>query len=218
MARIIVSVPASLCRVTGFTWQIDWRTQPTAEATDGNSQIMNVGFPRWIGTLPLILRPADVLQWRAVHAQARGRLGLYRITMTDVLVPVPQDGRPWDNGEPWEGGALWEGEPFWTVETAAAAGATELRVTIPTDMPEPVVGQIVSHQDWPTHVVEALEDAGVWTLRISRPLPVAAAAEDQIELRAKGIFEAVDDMTGNPAYDLNRVASFSMSFREYLRR
>jgi hypothetical protein len=218
MARTVITVPPALCRVTGFNWQIDWRTKPTAEATDGNSQIMSVGFPRWIGSLPLILRPADVLQWRAVHAQARGRLGLYRITMTDPLVPVPQDGRPWDSGEPWGSGELWEGEPFWLVETAAAAGATELRVTIPADMPDPVVGQIVSHQDWPTHVVEALEDTGVWTLRISRPLPVAAAVEDQIELRAKGIFEATDDTSGNPAYELERVSRFSMSFREDLRR
>ncbi len=223
MARAIITMPASINkRLSAIDWDIDWRTQPSPEGTDGNSRVMVGGFPRWVGSLNLTLFRDDILTWRATRAQAKGRLGLYRVIMVDPIVPVPIEGQPWGNGQPWANGLPWVGESFWVVETAAARGATSVRVTIPTDAPVPKVGQIVSHDDWPTRVVAASLASGVWTLTIDRPLMAAAQINDTIDLRAKGVFEASDDAAGNPSYESGRTRRHTsyatIQLREYLSR
>lgn len=218
MARPIIDVPPDLCRATGFDWDIDWRTQPTGEATDGTEGVLSVGFPRWIGTLALVLPPDLILQWRAVRAKARGRIGLYRVEIYDPLVPVPMDGKPWFNGEPWNNGEPWSGTPFWNFAQAQARGDSTVRLTVPAPMPDPVAGQIISHEEWPTRVTRAIYEDGAWTVEIDRPLIVAAASGDPICLRPIGIFEAVSDTSGNPSYDLDRVSKPTLELREYLRR
>lgn len=218
MSRQIIDVPFSLCRMTGFDWDIDWRTQPAGENTAGTNGALSVGFPVWVGSLSAVLPGEFILQWRAVRAKARGRLGLYRIEIYDPLVPVPIAGQPWADGETWDGGGLWGGNSFWTFAVAAARGDTTIKVTVADPMPVPVAGQIISHEDWPTIVTSAVLEAGVWDLTISRPLVVAAAVDDHISIRPTGIFEAVNDTTGNPEYGPDRVSRPVLELREYLNR
>jgi hypothetical protein len=218
MARQIITVPRQLCRVSAFDWDIDWRNQPGGEATNGNTMVMSAGFPRWVGTMPLVLPPSLVLAWRAVRAHARGRMGLYLITMIDSLAPYPADGQPWANGEPWANDENWEGDPVWLFAVAALRGASTIRVTIPAGMPDPIQGQIVSHEHWPTIITSVEKDGAQWVLTIARPLIVDAGLGNSLSLRPTGIFEAVSDVTGNPTYGLGRVSRPVMELREYLNR
>jgi len=218
MARDIITIPPDLCRVTAFDWDIDWRTQPGGETTAGNSQIYQQGFPRWFGNLPLVLTPSLILRWRAVRAHARGRLGLYKVTMPDWLIGVPGEGQPWYDGQPWGNDEFWESNPLWLFAANAPRGSSTIRVTVPEGMPAPQQGRIVSHNDWPTIITSVAEISAQWELTIARPLIEAAVSGDPLSLRPTGIFEAISDGTGNPAYDLDRVARPVMEFREYLNR
>ena len=73
-------------RMAQVNWDIDWRGQPSAERSDGSTQVVNNAFPRWVGSPRVVLNSGQLAQWRAIRWQAQGRLGIYRVFMVDPHV------------------------------------------------------------------------------------------------------------------------------------
>ena len=128
-------------------------------------------------------------------------------------------GVPFSTGAYFSTGAGFDAGPFIAAAEAAEVGASEIRVTTTTAALVPVLGQILSADDWPmavTHVVP--EDGNVYRLGIQMPLRAAIAQGDPIRLVAMGRFELLDDLAGRAAYGLDLVSTPTISFREVLTR
>ncbi|NIZ63284.1 hypothetical protein DL239_20155 [Sedimentitalea sp. CY04] len=222
MQREIVTIPPNFLRVLNVDWDIDWRGQSVGDATSGSSATVYNSFPRWVGSPKVSLVRDEITQWRAIRAQAQGRVGIYRMEMVDPLGFIAPDVNP--NGVSFSGGGLFNGgsgfayTPICRAVNPAGAGATEIRLDVAGEA-APVVGQIMSHDDWPFVVVWAsLVSGNVYDVGIQMPLRADIAVNDLINLRGVGRFEAVDESAGNPAYDRRRVSSIQLSFREVLSR
>lgn len=222
MQREIVTIPPNFLRVLSTNWDIDWRGQSVGEAISGTSTTVYNSFPRWIGSPNVALVGNEITQWRAIRAQAQGRVGIYRMEMVDHLGFASS--APYPNGISFSGGGLFSNgsgfayTPICRAVYAAAMGATEIRVDV-AGQAAPVVGQIMSHDDWPFMVVWAVLVSGdIYDIGIQMPLRADIAANELINLRGVGRFETVDGNAGNPAYDRRHVSNIQLSFREVLNR
>jgi len=226
-ARPIVTVPRSLMRQTAVDWDIDWREKSAGEGTDGTGQTVISAAPRWFGSVPLVLPRASALEWRALRHTARGRTGLYRLPMIDPLGYSDADivgagsGLPFTSGRRFDTGSGVAYRPTVEMHEAAAAGATRITVR-ETQAVHPLrIGMLISHDDWPVEITSRTDDTDdgvpVVTLELAPFLRAPIPAGALIELAATGIFECFDG-SGNPVYDLTRVARPTMNFREYLNR
>lgn len=229
MRRDVVTVPRGLLRFLDMSWDIDWGGQGLGQNNAGNGQIVFNRFPRWIGQPRILLHREQVLAWRAVRAQAQGRVGLYRVPLTDPLgfkltdagasEATIETGLPFADGAYFTDETGWAYEPFVTVSGAAAAGATEITIdTAPVPGFVPKVGQIMSHEDWPFQVQSVVDaGSGLFDLTVQMPLRAAIPSGDLVYLGAWGLFEA-NDGSGNPGYAPALVSRPTLEFTEALRR
>lgn len=229
MRRDVVTVPRALLKFLDMSWDIDWGGQGLGQSNAGNGQIVVNRFPRWIGQPQIFLHREQILAWRAVRAQAQGRVGLYRVPLTDPLgfkrTDTGASAATIETGLPFAGGAYfsddtgWAYEPFVTASEAVSAGATEIRIdTAPVPGFAPKIGQIMSHDDWPFQVQSVIDaGSGLYDLTVQMPLRKAIAAGEVIHLGAWGIFEASEG-SGNPGYAPSLVSRPTLEFTEALRR
>lgn len=222
MQREIVTIPPNLLRVLSVDWDIDWRGQSLGDVNSGAGATVYNAFPRWTGSPSIVLAEQEITQWRAIRAQAQGRVGIYRMEMCDPIGFASSElypsGVPFSNGEVFSTGVGFAYNPSCQAVNAAVRGATEIRIDV-AGHAAPVVGQIMSHDDWPFVVTwVALVSGEVYDLGIQMPLRAAIAADDLINLRGVGRFEVADPRAGNPAYGLQRVSRIQLSFREVLTR
>ena len=228
MQRHLVTVPASVFRLSTVDWDIDWRSQMSGEANDGNTQTVFNAFPRWVAEPQLALAGEMLRQWRAIRLRAQGQVGILRIIMTDPVgfdpaaVGVDQawleTGVPFDTDQPFSTGQGFEFDPFVMADAAAPAGAEVIRVLV-SDMTVPAVGQFLSHDDWPFVVTSVTPvSGGAYELGVQMPLRRAIPSGAAIQMRATGLFEMVNPRGGNPSYGLDFVSRPSIALREYLNR
>ncbi len=228
MSRTVVTIGYQLMRLAQAEWSIDWRGSPTAEATSSFTQTVFNAFPRWVGTLGLLVRRDMVGQWRAAMWAGQGRAGIYRVPMIDpatfnrlAVLSAQQaaQGNPFSTGAYFSTGAGFDAGPFIPATEAAAAGSTEIRVTATDAALVPVAGQILSADDWPMGVTYVLpEGDGVYRLGIQMPLRAAIAEGAPVRLVAMGRFEVLDDLSGQPVYGASPISTASLKFREVLNR
>lgn len=219
MQRPIITIPDGFLRHLRMNWDIDWRGQGAGETTGGNTQVVFNAFPRWIGQPEVFLHGAEITQWRAIRAQAQGLLGIYRVEMIDPLGftdPMIGSTIPFSTGQTFSTGQGFAYSPFVTAMVDVPAGASEIVVTATA---APVVGQIMSHKDWPFVITYVTPEGGsYYRLGVQMPLRAAITAGDLLDLRAFGLFEVTEGAAGNPAYGASRVSTISLSFREVLNR
>ncbi|WIY23355.1 hypothetical protein [Parasedimentitalea psychrophila] len=220
MQRPIVTIPAGFLQLLEVDWDIDWRGQPPGNDTGGGTSVVYNRFPRWIGSPSILLQGDGIAQWRAIRAQAQGRVGIYRLPMVDPVGFVSSaltGGTSFEGGATFASGTGFAAEPACFAAAGAAAGAVQIRVE--NAEVAPVIGQIMSHKLWPFTVTWVSEvSAGVYELGIQMPLRAAIAAGDTIKLQGEGLFEAVEDSMGRAGYDLDLVARPRLNFREVLNR
>lgn len=220
MAGQIVTVPRDLMRATLLDWDIDWGGQ-TAGVTSGNmTQTTLNAFPRWIGFLSLRARREVLLSWRALRDAAQGKVNLYRLPLIDpVAYAPPVAGVPFSNGAGFAEGALFLADPFCTLALAASAGATTLVFNTASTSVAPVVGQVMSIDDWPFRIVSITSiDGDLMTVQIAMPLRAAADAGSMAMMQATGLFEVVDPAPGAMGYGATHIATPSLTFIEALQR
>ncbi|OWU80431.1 hypothetical protein [Phaeobacter sp. 22II1-1F12B] len=225
MQRPIITIPFGFLRTANFDWDIDWHEQSLGEANSGASQTLYNAFPRWTGGPGIFLQGKAVAQWRAIRAQAQGRIGMYRIRMcdpaafrlSDTGVGFTGSGSPFSTGQPFSTGYGFEYVPTCSAKKSASAGATEIRIENAAAVPVP--GQIMSHNYWPFAVtyVTAIS-AGVYDLGVQMPLRAPIAAGDVIKLRGEGLFEALESGMGRMGYGPGIAGRVQLSFREVLSR
>jgi hypothetical protein len=220
MQRPIVTIPAGFLHLVDANWDIDWRGQPPGNDTGGGTSVVYNRFPRWVGSPSIVLQGDAIAQWRAIRAQAQGRVGIYRLSMVDPVgstsVAAP-GGTSFEGGASFASGVGFASEPACFAVADVSAGAVQIRVD--TAEFAPVVGQIMSHKLWPFVVTWVLEvSAGTYDLGIQMPLRAAITAGDIIKLEGEGLFEAVEDGMGAAGYDVDLVARPRLNFREVLNR
>lgn len=225
MQRPVITIPSGFLREINCDWDIDWRGQSLGDNNAGISQTVYNAFPRWTGAPSLFLEGKAIAQWRAIRAQAQGRIGIYRMRMCDPAgfslwdtgVEVPETGISYATGRPFSTGYGFEYVPTCSAKKSASAGATEIRIENAAAVPVP--GQIMSHNYWPFAVTYVTSvSAGVYDLGVQMPLRAAIAAGDVIKLQGEGLFEASEEGMGRPGYDVSIVSRPQLSFREVLSR
>jgi len=226
MRRPIITVPPGFLRKLSVEWDIDWRGQSLGDNSGGNTQSVFNRFPRWVGSPEVLIGRAEIGRWRAIRAAAQGRAGIYRVSMCDPAIfrdadtgaSVPVFGIPFsEDNQPFSTGQGFAYEPVCVAASAAAAGATQIRVG-DADAP-PVVGQIMSHNLWPFAVTSVTELAGgEYEIGVQMPLREAIPAGADIKLRGEGLFEAVEDSMGRHKYGPGYASRVPLSFREVLNR
>lgn len=217
MLRPVITIPTDLLRQLRVTWDIDWRGQSAGDTNGGTTQVVYNAFPRWVGTPEALLIGAEILQWRAIRAQAQGLLGIYQVPMLDPLGHGEiGPAVPFSTGETFDTGQGFANEPLMQAASAAAVGATALTLSGDT---APRIGQIMGHGYWPFMVV-GVDDVspGVWSVSIQMPLRAAVGVGDTIRWQGVGLFEMVDASAGNPAYGVTRTTQIAIGLREVLTR
>jgi hypothetical protein len=226
MEREIITIPSSLMRITRVDWDIDWRGQGVGESNAGSGQTIYNAFPRWTGSVALYLRRDSLLQWRAIRAQAQGRVGIYRVPMRDPLgfdaVETGQSyptGVPFANGQSFGSGYGFAYEPFCTAVNAASAGDTQIRVDASAVGVAPKIGQIMSHNSWPFLVTWVTEiSLDVYDIGIQMPLREAIVVDDPVLMQGVGLFEVTEDKSGAMPYGHKHQSTPVFDFREVLNR
>lgn len=227
VSRPFVSVPRSLVRISAVDWDIDWRERSAGAGNSDSTQVVIGPAPRWFGSVPLVLPRQATLEWRALRLTARGRTGIYRMPMVDPLgICITRTtseglGLPFSTGERFSTGKGFRYKPTLTNVGAAAAGANEIVVSENQATHALRLGMLLSHDDWPFAVTSITSDTlggdPVFVLTFEPFLRAAIPDGDLIEMDATGLFECVDG-SGNPAYDMNRVAQPIVNFREWINR
>ncbi|WP_343502142.1 MULTISPECIES: hypothetical protein [Roseobacteraceae] len=228
MTRPLVTVPEDLIESSSFNWDIDWRGQPGAESTADTTQVVFNRFPRWVGSLDPTLTRELIGRWRALRWSAQGRAGIYRLPMLDPAVfnrlsvlsaQQVQLGNPFSTGSYFSTGSGFYPGPYVEAAESAAAGASEVRLTVPMLGLVPVPGQIISADDWPMGVTYVIPEGGdTYLVGVQMPLRAAITAGDAISLVGIGRFEVTDDLAGRAAYGQHLISTPSIEFREVLAR
>jgi len=230
MTRTLIDMPPDLLRYISVDWDIDWRSQRLGEFTDGVTRTAFTGVPRWIGTPKSYLDRSRLGRWRATRAVAAGGWGIYRIRMVDLGVApmagagitpaIAAQGRAWSTGEYFSTGKGWEAVVTATAAASYPVGATEVQIdTTPSGSVEPVVGQIMSHDDWPFMVVSLRNRGGaLWDLQIAPGLRGAITAGDIVMMQGVGRFQAMDSGMGEVGYDRQMRTRTQLQFMEVLAR
>lgn len=221
MARPYVTIPLGLFRPLDFNWQIDWRTQDAGSTTDGITQTMGQGFPRWIGSPRIRLSRAQIATWRALLATAQGRRGLFLVEMADAVIDLPPytgTGRTFASGVTFSNDRGFLASEAYALVFGKSAGDEQITVDTFDGLPNPVPGQILGHGLWPFEVTW-VEPLSATRFRLgTTPLRAAMSAGDAIALRPRGVFEMVEDTSGNPAYARAMRSTVQLQFREWLNR
>jgi hypothetical protein len=215
--RQIIDIPRVFLRNSAVNWQIESAGQSSGQDTGGGDQVVVTGFPRFIGTVPLVLPPDMIPHFRALIAKVDGRINAIRLAMIDPLV------RPLGAGA-WQGqwqaylaGVYEEPSPKVTAVAASAAGASAITIDErPLSLPVRI-GAILSYSDRPFIVIGRAGPAEARILsvkRLSVPIPV----DGQIDLIGRGVFLLTDPLAGNPAYDLMRVSRPELPLSEWITR
>ncbi|MBT9387017.1 hypothetical protein KM176_24465 [Pseudooceanicola sp. CBS1P-1] len=217
MSRAIIDLPRFLLRASLVDWDIDWRGQSAGGDTAGGEQVVYNAFPRWVGSPRIILPGPMIGVWRAIRAQAEGRVNAYRVPMVDPVSLRPQ-ARDWRADlQAWQRGIYRPHRPVVTCTTAVAAGATTITVNEALAGQPVRVGAFLSYDDWP-FVVTGRAGAGAAVTLSVKMLRTAIPAGAAIDLAASGVFLGTSDTMGNPAYDTSGVASVDLDFREWIGR
>lgn len=213
----IIDLPRVFVRATAVDWAIDWRGQSAGSDVGGGNQIVSAGFPKFVGSLSLVLPRDMVLPFRAILTKLRGRANALRVPMIDPLAGYTSSWAWHQAFLAWQNGSYVDPRPTITVVSSASAGAATIMVD-ETDQPRPVpVGAILSYGDWPFTVVGRSGSGASVTLTVER-LAVAIPSGASVDLLARGLFRVTEETAGQPIYDMARVARPSFSLQEWITR
>lgn len=217
MIRAQITVPRVLMRAAVCNWDIDWRGQPPAQDVGGGEQIVYNAFPRFIGSPQIILPRQMIGAWRALRAQAQGRVNAWVVPMIDPVSYAVGRGSWQSDWEAYLAGQYVEPRPKVVATAAASAGATTITVD-ETGAQEPVrIGAYLSYDDWPFIVTARSGSGAAVTLTVAM-LRTAIPDEAEIDLYARGVFVSVDDAAGGAQYALNGPMAVQPSFVEWVTR
>ena len=190
MTRPIIDIPRVLMRAVSCDWDVQWGGQSAGGDTGGGDQTVINRFPRFVGAPSVVLPPEMVGLFRALRAQAEGRVGAWRVPMVDpVSAQMPGNWR--SDLAALQAGTYVEPRPKVICVGAVAAGASSLVVN-EVAAPFPVrVGAFLSYADWPMIVTGRSGSGAAVTLTI-KMLRVAIPAGAEIDLCARGLFVAAD--------------------------
>lgn len=213
----IIDIPLIFCRVTEVDWSPDWRGQGAITGLDGNDQFAINRFPRWVGTMPMVLPPQMIGEWRAIMSRGRGVANLYRVRMIDpVTFETGRSGGWLADWSDYQAGYYVEPRPQ-VACAGAAPGATTITVDERT-LESPIkVGSIMSYDDRP-FLVEGRSGSGASTVLTVAMQRATIPAGGQIDCIARGIFRAADAASGRPSYDVSRVSTPTLSLTEWINR
>lgn len=229
MFRDTVTIPQGLLKILSFDWRINWRNQSSGEFMDGATGTHFGGVPRWEGQPTAFLSGRDIAQWAAIRDTAQGKRGLYRVPMADPAAYVHagtgatrsqiENGVPLSVDTFFSDGTGFGYEAFAVAVGSTAAGASTIRVDVAScgDL-APVIGQIMSAQDWPFRVTSVTSVSGTqYDLTVQR-LRVAINDGDFLPMRGVGLFEAVEAEMGATQYGAGQHTTVQLGFIEALRR
>ncbi|MBW4985072.1 hypothetical protein KZZ07_21235 [Mameliella sp. CS4] len=230
MDRQIITTPAGFLQPVAISWDIDWRDQAAGEFGDGITRTEFTGFPRWIGAPTVPLDRTTIGQWRAIRAAAQGGRGIYRIRMIDpatfvrtatgISRTVACNGNTTTDGNTFSNGFGTEYRPIALAAADYAVGAEVIRVDVSScNDVAPVVGQIMSHQDWPfavTHVRD--RGSSVYEIGIQMPLRAAITSGDVIQMQGIGRFQARESGMGRADYGAGIFSRPTLDFIEVTAR
>ena len=218
VARTTTDVPLLFARDTVCNWQVDWRGQAGLEDTNGGEQIVQNAFPRFVGAPEYVFPPEMIPDWRALRARGRGRIGAFRLRMTDVVAGQGISSGDWREAWlAWRAGIYVEPRPRVPVVGAVLAGATSIVVN-ETTAPVPIkAGTYLSYSDWP-FIVRARSGSGAAVTLTVEMLRVAIPDGGMVDLTARGLFVPTTDTAGWPNYDISRVARVSFPVIEWITR
>lgn len=118
----------------------------------------------------------------------------------------------------WSNSKNWSYVANMVVAADYPAGSTFITVDITTEGVAPVLGQIMSHNDWPFLVTSVEQTSGnIYTIGVQMPLREAVTEGSQIKYIGTGLFEALTDTEGNPAYNDVGFSRPQFKLREWLR-
>lgn len=213
----IVDLPRVFMRASAVPWYIDWGGKSAGSDNGGGDQIVMDGFPRFKGTVQIVLAPPMVLAFRAILTRLQGRANFLRVPLVDPLAVYTSPGAWQLAFRAWQNGSYIEARPKVRVRVAAAAGATEIAVDErPLRQPVPM-GAIMSYADWP-FVVVGRSGLGETTVLTVERLRVALTVDAEIDIEARGLFRLDDATAGNPDYGLTRVARPVLPLTEWITR
>lgn len=226
MKREIIKIPDTLFKELEMTWDIDWHGQGLGESNAGIHQTIYNALPRWVGKPKVFLSGASIAQWRAIRAQAQGRLGVFKIAIVDPVGFGPAEtgvafpkGIPFSSGSFFSNGYGFNYTPQAVAANAANAGDTRMRLDMSLVGIAPKIGQIMSHNNWPFIVVSVSEvSTDIYDIWLQMPLRSAVEVNDPVLMRGVGLFEATEDHMGHAQYGASYVTTVSLSFREVLNR
>lgn len=215
--RTIIDVPRVFLRAAAIDWAIDWRGQSAGDDTGGGDQVVVSGFPRFVGSLPLVLPRAMVGHYRALILQAQGRIHALRVPMIDP-VSYQAGGAAWRvHWDAYLAGQYVEARP--KVVTVAAASAGDTTITVderPLRQPVPV-GAFLSYADWPFAVLSKSGPEAARVLTVAR-LAVDIPSGAQIDLAARGVFLLPSGLSGQVGYGVTGAATPELSLTEWITR
>ncbi|MEM6500103.1 MAG: hypothetical protein AAF709_25775 [Pseudomonadota bacterium] len=221
MTRPVITIPKRMHRFLSADWHIDVRSQQAGVNLSGVVVSGATNFPRWVAEPSFVFYRTDLATWQGIIAHLQGMFGIIRMPMlnpvaTYAVPKEPKDGVTFGNGQSFSSGVGFLFDPFVVCEGGSAKGATSM--TVSGDV-APVVGQIMSRNDWPFRVTSVTEAAsGSWDITFQMPLREAIADQDRISHFGYGLFELTEDQSGRVSYTANHHGRPSLSLREALNR
>lgn len=222
----IVTLRHNILHLTGIDWTLDWRNRSSGAGLDGSNQIVGFGFPRWMGSPSFRLRPSLVGEFQAVRDSAQGMANVWRVPMIDPVtldreraLRTRKKSLPFglDSGS---GPMFAEGVGFqWDPILLAPNGAKRGDTSIVLEGEFLAVGQVVSHLDWPFRIVSIrAASGGAKVCTVAPAVRSDIPAGGIVQAVGHGLFQVEDGAQGRVSYGLDRMASPSLSFVEWINR
>lgn len=230
MERQIIDVPTSLLGYEAFDWEINVRGRSAGESVTGAGQVVYGVRPRWEANAEFtLLKPSQILVWRAILSRLRGRVNILRMRVNDPLRPSQSaTGLAADDIQagqvPHSDDTLFDDDTGYAVEAtapvsaAASPGVTSITVNADhiSDALQP--GHFFSINDWLYRVTGISGSSAARVYDIEPPLRADVAEGDSVrpDARTLVVFEA--DMQSTPAMERIPVSTIKLRLLEHVNR
>ncbi|MBD0416501.1 hypothetical protein [Oryzicola mucosus] len=228
MQRKIIDLPRMFGPLVS-EWNINPRGRSAGEGVTGSEQVNYGVQPRWEATLNLSgFRPAQVLAWRAIKAQMRGRVNILRVPLCDMHrttwkqlgIAAPLDpGLPYGDGTLHSDGTGYEPENYFFAPATIEAGAEDVTFNASLFNDALKVGQWFSHNDWPYLVTGIFDEPGGLTrYTIEPPMRRDIPAGGIVKLAATALMAFSKDDEGRMSLDMGKRGVATLNLVEWVNR
>lgn len=229
MDRKIVDLPCMFGPLVS-DWHINPLGRSAGDGVTGAGQVLYGAQPRWEATLNLAgFRRDQVLTWRAIKAQMRGRVNILRVCICDMYRtswrsiglhdPNEGDGIPHDDDTLHDDDTGYEQELTLVAPVTFEAGAEEIIVDAAPILDALQPGQWFSHDDWPYQVTGVFqEDGGLTRYTFEPPLRRDIPEGEEITTKATALMAFVGDMEGRLSLDMGKRGTTTINLVEWTNR